>query len=164
MRRGIWSFAGASRRNLRLLADLSFPGIQMNSMTTLRRAGLFACLLAVAAVGTVHAAEEFPFGYEMRLDSSPMPGSKRIPSLDIGDSGETRVDLWCKSGKGQFSVAGDTVIFVVGAMDNRDCTPERAQADDDLIATLNTVTNWKRQGDAVSLIGPTSLRFHINTN
>jgi len=93
-----------------------------------------------------------------------MPGSKRIPSLDIGDSGETRVDLWCKSGKGQFSVAGDTVIFVVGAMDNRDCTPERAQADDDLIATLNTVTNWKRQGDAVSLIGPTSLRFHINTN
>lgn len=136
----------------------------MNSMTILRRAGLAACLLAINAVGTAYAAEEFPFGFEMTLDSSRMPGSKRIPSLDIGDAGETRVDLWCKSGRGQFSVAGDTVVFVAGAMEERDCTPERAQADDDLIGTLNAVTNWKRQGDAVSLIGPRSLRFRINTN
>jgi hypothetical protein len=135
----------------------------MNAMTTLRRAGFFGCLLVITSTG-VAAAQEFPFGFEMTLDSSPMPGSKRIPSLDIGDNGQTAVRLWCKSGKGQFSIAGDTVVFMAGAMQDEGCTPERAQADDDLIASLNTVTNWKRQGDAVSLVGPQSLRFHINTN
>ena len=43
------------------------------------------------------------------------PGSKRIPTLEIGDNGEAILDLWCKSGKGQFSVAGNTVIFVAGS-------------------------------------------------
>jgi hypothetical protein len=147
-----------------LLTDLSFPGIQMTSMTTLQRAGLVACVLTAFTGLRAHAADEFPFGFEITLDSSRMPGSKRIPSLDIGDAGETRVDLWCKSGRGQFSVAGDTVIFVAGALQDQGCTPERAQADDDLVAALNAVTNWKRQGDAVSLIGPNSLRFRINTN
>ena len=72
----------------------------------------------------------------MTLDAGRMPGSKRVPDLDIGDNGEVVLELWCKGGKGQFSVAGNTVIFVPGAMENRNCPPDRAQADDDLIAAL----------------------------
>jgi hypothetical protein len=114
--------------------------------------------------GTARAEEGFPFGMEMTLDAARMPGSKRVPDLDIGDNGEVVLELWCKGGKGQFSVAGNTVIFVAGAFEARTCPTDRAQADDDLLAALSNVTNWKRQGDLVSFIGPKTLRFRINTN
>jgi len=109
-------------------------------------------------------AQEFPFGLEMTLEAARMPGSKRIPSLDIGDNGEVVLELWCKGGKGQFSVAGNTVIFVAGAMENRPCPPDRAQADDELIAALTDAGTWRRQGDLVSFVGAKTLRFRINTN
>ena len=47
-----------------------------------------------------------------------------MPTLEIGDNGEATLDLWCKSGKGQFSVAGNTVIFVPGPMEDRGCPPD----------------------------------------
>ncbi len=127
------------------------------------RAAAVAAVLLAAGV-TAHAADEFPFGLEMTLDAAPQPGSKRRPNLDIGDAGETRIELWCKGGKGQFSVAGDTIVFVAGAMEARSCPPAREQLDDDLLAALGAATNWKRQGDVVSFIGPKPLRFLINTN
>ena len=126
----------------------------------------FSLTLVVAAFGAApaHAQEEFPFGMEMTLDAARMPGSKRIPDLDIGDSGEVILELWCKGGKGQFSVAGNTVIFVAGAMEDRTCAPDRAQADDDLIAALSEAATWKRQGDFVSFVGTRTLRFRLDTN
>jgi hypothetical protein len=56
------------------------------------------------------------------------------------------------------------VIFVAGAMENRSCPPNRAQADDELIAALTDAGTWKRQGDLVSFVGAKTLRFRINTN
>ena len=55
------------------------------------------------------ADDGFPFGFEMTLNASPQPGSKRIPTLEIGDHGQVKLDLWCKSGAGQFSVAGNKI-------------------------------------------------------
>jgi hypothetical protein len=128
-------------------------------------AGVALLLLLVASTGSGAAAEEgFPFGMEMTLDAARQPGSKRIPDLEIGDHGEAILELWCKGGKGQFSVAGDTVIFVPGQLDDRNCPSTRAQADDELVAALSEVTGWKRQGDLVSFIGPKTLRFRLNTN
>ena len=121
-------------------------------------------LASTANFAPARADNNFPFGMEMTLDTAPMPGSKRIPDLDIGDNGETVLELWCKSGKGQFSVAGNTVIFVAGPMQDRACSPDRAQADDELIAALGEATTWKRQGDSVSFIGPKTLHFRLNTN
>jgi heat shock protein HslJ len=132
----------------------------------LKQARAAAILLAVAAPTTGHtqADDGFPFGLEMTLDVERQPGSKRIPNLEIGDAGEVVLELWCKGGQGQFSVAGNTVTFVAGAMENRTCPPDRAQADDDLIAALREVATWKRQGDFVSFIGRQTLRFRLNTN
>jgi META domain len=128
-------------------------------------AAVAMAVLAVTFPATpVRAEEGFPFGFEMRLETAPQPGSKRIPTLEIGDNGEATLDLWCKSGKGQFSVAGNTVIFVPGPMQDRSCPPARAQADDDLVAALGEAATWKRQGDLVSFIGTRPLRFRINTN
>ena len=100
---------------------------------TVAAAGIVVALLSSATtIREANAAEDgFPFGMEMTLDAAQQPGSKRIPDLDIGDAGETTLELWCKGGKGQFSVAGNTVIFVAGAMENRPCPPDRAQADDE---------------------------------
>ena len=121
---------------------------------------LFAALLSTAPA----RAQEFPFGLEMTLEAARMPGSKRVPSLEIGDNGEVVLELWCKGGKGQFSVAGNTIVFVPGPMENRSCPPDRAQADDDLIAALSDAATWQRRGDFVTLVGSKQLRFRINTN
>ena len=116
-------------------------------------------LAAAPTAGHTQADDGFPFGLEMTLDVGRQPGSKRIPNLEIGDAGEVVLELWCKGGK-----AGNTVIFVAGAMENRNCPPDRAQADDDLIAALTDAAIWKRQGDFVSFIGTRTLRFRLNTN
>jgi hypothetical protein len=138
----------------------------MFSATGLVRQAAIMLVLAAAVCNAVPACADdgFPFGFEMTLDAGRQPGSKRIPNLEIGDSGETRLELWCKGGKGQFSVAGNTVIFVAGPMEDRPCPPAQAQADDELVAALSEAANWKRQGDFVSFIGPKTLRFRLNTN
>lgn len=130
-----------------------------------RQAALALAFITTVAAATPSRAENgFPFGLEITLEAAPQHGSKRIPSLDIGDNGEVVLALWCKSGKGQFSVANDTVIFVPGPLDDRTCTPASAQADDDLVSALSDAATWKRQGDFVSFVGAKTLRFRVNTN
>ena len=132
-------------------------------MQALKSTMLAACAATFLTAMPAHA-QEFPFGLEMTLDTPQIAGARRLPTLEIGDNGEARLDLWCKTGRGQFSVAGDTVIFMPGAIADNGCSPALAQADDALIVNLGTATNWKRQGDAVSFIGPVMLRFRVNSN
>ena len=135
-----------------------------SAFTVLRQAGVALVFIMALQAAPARADDEFPFGLEMMLDAVRQPGSKRLPTLEIGDNGEVTLELWCKGGKGQFSVAGNTVIFVAGPLQDRSCPPARAQADDDLVAGLSEAATWKRQGDLVSFIGTKSLRFRINTN
>ena len=136
----------------------------MSSVTSAVRVAAVALVVSLSSTDCVKAADGFPFGMEMTLDAARLPGSKRIPDLDIGDHGEVVLELWCKGGKGQFSVAGNTAIFVPGAIQDRSCPPAKAQADDDLVAALAAVETWKRQGDVLTLIGPKPLRFRANGN
>jgi len=134
--------------------------------TRFLRQAAVVLVLAAATIQPIPARADnsFPFGLEMTLDVARQPGSKRLPTLDIGDSGETTLELWCKGGKGQFSIAGNTVIFVAGPLQDRACPPARAQADDELVAALSEAATWKRQGDFVSFTGTKPLRFRLNTN
>jgi hypothetical protein len=127
-------------------------------------AGCAALFVSAGMMLPASAEEGFPFGMEMTLDALPQPGSKRVPDLDIGDHGEVVLELWCKGGKGQFSVAGSTIIFIATQIEDRNCAPGRAQADDDLLATLTASTSWRRQGDSIYFIGPKTLHFRLNTN
>jgi hypothetical protein len=138
----------------------------MFSTTGFLRRSAIALVLAAAAFHSLpaRAQDEFPFGMAMTLDVARQPGSKRVPHLEIGDNGEAELELWCKGGKGQFSVAGNTVIFVAGQIEDRACPPAKAQTDDGLVAALSEAGTWKRQGDFVSFIGPTTLRFLLDTN
>jgi hypothetical protein len=142
------------------------PNNRRGKMRSLfKTAALAAALLSAASgLSLAQSNDEFPFGLEMTLDVLPQAGSKRVPNLEIADNGAVRLELWCKGGSGQFSVAANTVIFVPGAIEDRNCPPDRAQADDALVAALTAATNWSRQGDIVTFSGGQPLRFRLNTN
>jgi heat shock protein HslJ len=127
------------------------------------------CALAFGATGMGLAPSfaqqsDFPFDSEMFLDARPMPGSRRIPNMDIAANGTIAVEMWCNRVEGQVVVAGDTVTIVVGQPTERSCKPEQTQRDSDLLAALNEVTNWRREGDTLLLVGSKTLRFKTATH
>jgi len=121
-------------------------------------------LMATAAGGGLAQQNEFPFDGELILDVRPMPGSKRIPNMDIDAKGAIVVEMWCNRVDGQMVVAGDTITVMTGQPTDRPCPPERAQGGADFLDALNAVTNWRREGDFVRLIGPKTLLFRVPTN
>jgi heat shock protein HslJ len=134
---------------------------------TLRRAALafaFGAALAGGFASAAGAQSAFPFGREFVLDTAPLKGSKRIPILDIDEKGIADIDLWCNSVKGQLVVAADTITIITGPKTERSCPPERMQGDDDLLAALAAVTNWKLEGDMLVLIGTRTMRFRAQSN
>jgi len=121
--------------------------------------------MSLAAVGISLAEEsEFPFDGELILDVRPMPGSKRIPNMDIAANGAIVVEMWCNRVPGQVVVAADTITVMTGQQTERACTPEQTQADVAFVEALNAVTSWRREGDFVLLVGPKTLRFRVPTN
>jgi hypothetical protein len=138
----------------------------MISVRYVARQAVMASILFNIASNTspARADDGFPFGMAMTLEAAPQPGSKRVPNLEIGENGEAVLELWCKAAKGQFSVAGNTVIFVAGQIEDRGCAPAKSLADDELVADLGAAASWKRQGEFVSFVGAKTLRFRLNTN
>ena len=125
--------------------------------------GLAAAVMIAQAAVMAHA-QQVPFEGELLLDTRPMPGSKRVPNMDVAANGTIALEMWCNRVEGQVVVAGDTITVITGQPTDRGCPPDRARADNDLLDALNAVTNWRRQGDTVVLIGPKSLRFKVPTN
>jgi heat shock protein HslJ len=109
-------------------------------------------------------AQAFPYGSELVLDANPMKGSKKIPVLDIGQNGAAEIDLWCNTVKARLVVAANTITIITGEMSVRQCPPDRARADEDLVAALNNVTNWRMEPEALVLTGDRTLRFRVQTN
>jgi heat shock protein HslJ len=122
-------------------------------------AGGIAMVLAATA-----AAAEFPFERELLLEAKPLPGSKRVPMLEITRDGRAIVDLWCRSGEGRVKIEDDMIEFTLGAMREEGCTPERTQRDEALAAALGRVMNWSLQDDALVLSGPTELRYTLSSH
>ena len=56
------------------------------------------CLFVFGLVLPAAASERsFPFDRELMLDVTPMPGSKRVPIIEIDANGAASIDLWCAS-------------------------------------------------------------------
>jgi hypothetical protein len=121
---------------------------------------------AVLLAGNVAAFAQgtFPFDLEMLLDARPLPGSRRVPILEIGADGRAQVDLWCRSGAAEVVVSGTSIKFTLGTLRENNCTPERARRDEDLAAALTQVTAWRVADDTVTFIGPTELRFRLSSH
>ena len=118
----------------------------------------------LGATATDASAQSFPFGRELRLDVNPMPGSKKVPVLDIGDRGVAEIDLWCGSVKAQLVVAANTITIITGEKSSQPCAPDRVRADDELLAALNQATNWRMENSALVFTGGKTLRFRLQTN
>ncbi len=123
------------------------------------------CGVWVLAMGGARGAENrFPFDSELILDVAPMRGSKRIPNMDVAANGAIALEMWCNRIEGQVVVAADTVTVLTGQATERACSPEQLRRDAELLGALSTVTNWRREGSVLSLIGPQTLRFRLPTN
>jgi heat shock protein HslJ len=123
-----------------------------------------AAAMMISQATAMACAQEVPFEGELLLDARPLPGSKRIPNMDVAANGTIALEMWCNRVEGQVVVAGDTLTIITGQPTDRGCSADRARADADLIEALNAVTNWRRQGESVLLIGPKTLRFTVPTN
>jgi len=110
------------------------------------------------------AGDSFPFGTTLMLDAAPMRGSKRIPMLEIAENGAVSIDLWCASARAEVVVADNAISISPGDLQNTQCEPDRQTRDAELLAALAQVTNWRRHGEVVELLGMTPLRFRLMTN
>lgn len=137
----------------------------------LRRA-VSAAFVLVAALSCAATAADFPYGRELLLDAAPIRPGKRMPSITIAPNGAAMIGLWCKSVSGRVELSADAIKIEADPLPdalpqwqgNGQCTPERMQADQDMLSALGEVTTWKKQGTALVLIGPRTMKFSPATN
>jgi len=84
--------------------------------------------------------------------------------LEIAENGAASIDLWCASARAQAVIADDAISIALGDLQNAQCEPERQSRDAELMAALTQVTNWRRHGEVVELLGVVPLRFRLMTN
>ena len=130
-----------------------------------RVAGPLAALIVLAGISAGVAAERsFPYDSVLLLESKPMKGSKRVPILQIDSKGAASIDLWCNTVPAQLVVADATITIILGSPTEKQCDPDRMQADRDLLEALQQVVSWRRQDDLLVLQGERNLRFHLSSN
>ena len=122
--------------------------------------------------GASVAAEPFPFSQELLLDAAPMRPGKRMPILTVEATGEARIDLWCRTTTARVEIADMAMKIEAAPLSEElpamqgtgQCTPERIKADEEMLASIVQVTEWRWEGDAILLIGPTTMKFRPATN
>ena len=127
---------------------------------------LIAAGLALAAI-TASAAGGFPFDQDLMLDAAPMRPLKRVPVLNVGADGSATIFLWCQTVRGRVQLSDSAIRIEPGPlpdglppyMSEGQCSADRMQADLATLSALTQVTSWRRQGQAVVLLGPTTLKF-----
>jgi hypothetical protein len=113
----------------------------------------------------VAAQTSFPFDQEMLLEVKPLPGSRRVPMLEVQSGGKATVDLWCHSASADVALSGSEIKFTFVSAQQENCTPERVELDQQMAAALTEVTNWRREDDIIVLVGPTTtFRFRLSTH
>jgi len=133
------------------------------------RSAVVAILLSLMCAAGI-AADTFPFDQELLLDAAPMRPAKRVPILTVEANGNAKIDLWCKTVSARIDISGtaikiETAPLPEGLPEMRSagqCTPERMQADEELLAAIAQVTGWRRDGGGVVLEGPKALRFRVS--
>lgn len=133
---------------------------------------IFACaaLAVILSSGLATAADQFPFDQELLLDTAPMRPAKRMPILTVEPNGNAKIDLWCRTVLVQVEISDATIKIEAGplpedlpAMQSAgQCTPERMQADEEMLAALVQVTGWRREGEGVVLEGSGELKFRAS--
>jgi|SRR6185312_6903786 len=139
-----------------------------------RRIGICATVVSVCVLGSIVAGlasdNRFPVDQELLLDAAPMAPGKRMPSLTVSANGSAAIGLWCKDVTGRVELGDAAIRIEPGALPDTlpqwmsagQCTPARMQADEDVLTALSQVTMWRRQGQMLVLLGPTTLKFRTS--
>ncbi len=125
---------------------------------------LLAALLLLGMSSLPARAQSFPFDQEMLLEIKPLPGSRRVPMMEVHPGGKASVDLWCHAAIAQLALSGNEVKFDFVSAKPENCTPERIELDQKMAKDLLEITHWRRKDDIVEFIGPTTFRFRISTH
>ncbi len=125
---------------------------------------LLAALFLLGMSNLPASAQNFPFDQEMLLEVRPLPGSRRVPMMEVHPDGRASVDLWCHSAVAQLALTGNEVKFDFVSAKPENCTPERIELDQKMAKDLLEVTHWRRKNDIVEFVGPTTFRFRISTH
>lgn len=133
---------------------------------------IFACaaLAAILSSGRATAADQFPFDQELLLDAAPMQPAKRMPILTIEPNGNAKIDLWCRTLPARVEISDATIKIEAGPLPENlpamqsagQCTAERMQADEEMLAALVQVTGWRREGEGVVLEGSREMKFRVS--
>lgn len=99
-----------------------------------------------------------------------MRPAKRMPILTVEPSGDAKIDLWCRTVSARIDISGTAMKIETSPlpeglpemMSAGQCTPERIQADDEILAAFAQVTAWHREGGGVVLEGPKPLKFRVS--
>ena len=142
----------------------------MAGHVSLRGALAAVCLLLICGVGA--AAEPFPFGQELLLDAAPMRPGKRMPILTVEANGDARIDLWCRTVPARVEITDMAMKIEAAPLPEElpamqgagQCTPERIKADEEMLASIVQVTEWRQEGDTILLIGQATMKFRPATN
>lgn len=140
--------------------------------------GLTICGLMNATLwlgGPAQAQAEFPYDRVMLLDVAPMPPLKRVPILTVAADGSATIELWCRTANARVQIADNAIKIETAPlpearpqyMSDGQCSDARVQADQDMLAALAQVTEWRRQGDGIVLNGPNSpkpMRFRASSH
>lgn len=90
-----------------------------------------------------------------------------MPILLIESNGNAKIDLWCKAVAARVTISDMSMKVepeplpegLPEMLSAGQCTPERMQADQELLSDLAQVTGWQRRNDGFVLLGPTTLKF-----
>lgn len=129
--------------------------------------GAGAAALLLLACGSGISAEPFPFDQELLLDAAPMRPGKRMPMLSVETNGNARIDLWCRTVPAKVAVADAAIKIETAPLPENppemqsagQCTPERMQADEQLLSMLLEANAWRAEGTVIVLDGPKPLKF-----
>lgn len=142
----------------------------MTAETMLRRhAPLFLAALGLCAafalqVAPALAQKAFPYDAELRLEAQPMPGTKRVPGLQISPEGVADIDLWCVRGRARAVIDARTISIVPSSLRDSQCSQESLKRDEDFLRQLTEVTSWRWEGAVLVLDGPQALRWRPASN
>lgn len=123
---------------------------------------LVAAAIALAPIPA--SAQSFPYDQEMLLDVKPLPGSRRVPMLEVHADGKATLDMWCHSAAIEFAVTGGDLKLSFVSANPQNCTPERIALDQAMAKALLDVTGWRRHNDIIELVGSTTFRFRLSTH
>ena len=132
--------------------------------------GSISAVLFFLTCGAGAPAEPFPFDQEFLLDAPPMRPGKRMPLLTVEPNGNAKIDLWCRTVSARIEISDEAMKIETGAlpegqpemMSAGQCTPERMQADEELLATFGQITGWRRAEEGIVLEGPKPLKFRAS--